>query len=99
MAVRPNKHMLAAAGSSDAQQALVGESGAVLAYDKVPFASGAAVFTLDTSTDLLVLHSIQVATESVFYQHVNPRVPALTLHCCQENMMLRQQICASLNLD
>jgi hypothetical protein len=34
--------------------------GAAGVYDRVPFAAAAAVWTLDTSTDIFLLHSFQV---------------------------------------
>ena len=34
-------------------------------YDRVPFAAASAVWSLDTSTDVLLLHSVQAIT--LFY--------------------------------
>ncbi|KAK9804274.1 hypothetical protein WJX72_004315 [[Myrmecia] bisecta] len=43
-----------------AQDVLDGQAGALAAYDRLPLASASAVFTLDTSTDIFLLHSFQV---------------------------------------
>ncbi len=40
--------------------------GAAGVYDRVPFAAASAVWTLDTSTDIFLLHSIQVRRYSSF---------------------------------
>ena len=45
---------------SNAKETLQESPGAVGAYDRMPFASAAAVWTLDTSTDIFLLHSLQV---------------------------------------
>lgn len=45
---------------SNAKQTLRDYPGTAGAYDLVPMASASAVFTLDTSTDIFLLHSLQV---------------------------------------
>ena len=45
---------------SNAKQTLLSEPRAAGAYDKVPFASASAIFTMDTSNDIFLLHSFQV---------------------------------------
>ena len=45
---------------SNAKETLQEFPRAVGAYDRMPFASAAAVWTLDTSTDIFLLHSLQV---------------------------------------
>ena len=45
---------------SNAKETLQEFPRAVGAYDRMPLASAAAVWTLDTSTDILLLHSLQV---------------------------------------
>ena len=45
---------------SNAKETLQDFPPAVGAYDRMPFASAAAVWTLDTSTDIFLLHSLQV---------------------------------------
>lgn len=45
---------------SNAKEALQAEPTAAGTYDKVPFASASALFTMDTSNDIFLLHSLQV---------------------------------------
>ena len=52
--------MLAAMEDSPAQQALAAEPQALAAYDRVPAAAASAVFTMDTATDIFLLHTLQV---------------------------------------
>ena len=58
----PDKEMLAAMEPSQDKDTLVGEPLAAAAYDRVPFSTGSCVFTMDTSTDILLLHSMQVVS-------------------------------------
>lgn len=58
--MRPDEGMLAAVEASQARDTLLAEASAAAAYDRVPLASGSCVFTMDTSSDILLLHSIQV---------------------------------------
>ena len=46
--------------ASNAKDTLQSEPAAAGAYDRVPFASASAIFTMDTSNDIFLLHSIQV---------------------------------------
>ena len=46
---------------SNAKEALQGEPEAAGAYDKIPFARASAIFTMDTSNDIFLLHSIQAS--------------------------------------
>jgi hypothetical protein len=62
VAVRPTADMLAAAEDSAAQAVLVAEPGAVGVYDHVPVRAGAAVFTMDTASEVFMLHSGKVST-------------------------------------
>ena len=62
--MRPTPDMLAAAEDSAAQAVLATEPEAVGVYDHVPVRSGAAVFTMDTASEVFMLHSgkvIQIA--------------------------------------
>ena len=52
--------MLAAMEPSAAQQALATELRALAAYDRVPCAAASAVFTMDTATEIFLLHTLQV---------------------------------------
>jgi hypothetical protein len=60
VAVRPTPEMLAAAEDSAAQAVLAAEPGAVGVYDHVPVRGGAAVFTMDTASEVFMLHSGKV---------------------------------------
>lgn len=51
--------MLGAAEDSAALRALLSDPAAVAAYDRVPAQAAQGVFTLDTATDMFVLHSGQ----------------------------------------
>jgi len=63
VAVRPTPEMLAAAGDSAAQALLAAEPEAVAAYDHVPVRAAAAVFTMDTASEVFMLHSAKVGEE------------------------------------
>lgn len=60
MATEPTAGMMQAAEECAAKTALQGTDGAVGAYDKLPMASASCLFTMDTSTDIFILHSFQV---------------------------------------
>ena len=62
MAVRPTAEMLAAAEDSAAQAVLAAEPEAVGVYDHVPVRAGAAVFTMDTASEVFMLHSGKVGS-------------------------------------
>lgn len=62
VAVRPTAEMLAAAEDSAAQSVLVAEPEAVGVYDHVPVRAGAAVFTMDTASEVFMLHSGKVSS-------------------------------------
>ena len=62
MAVRPTAEMLAAAEDSAAQAVLAAEPEAVGVYDHVPVRAGAAVFTMDTASEVFMLHSGKVSS-------------------------------------
>lgn len=55
---------VAASEETDAKAALVATPGAVGAYDKVPFQSASAVFTFDTSSATITVHSFQASAFS-----------------------------------
>ena len=57
----PKAEDVAAMEESNARETLQEFPAAAGAYDRMPFASAAAVWTLDTSTDIFLLHSFQVA--------------------------------------
>ena len=56
-AVRPNAAQLAECEQTEAVVALLGEPGAVGAWDRVPLSAAGAVFTLDTAKETFELHS------------------------------------------
>ena len=60
MAMPPKAEDVAAMEESNARATLQEFPKAAGAYDRMPFASAAAVWTLDTSTDIFLLHSFQV---------------------------------------
>jgi len=60
VAATPTAEEVAAMEDSNAKETLRAFPGAAGAYDLVPLASASAVFSLDTSTDILLLHSLQV---------------------------------------
>ena len=70
IAVRPTAQMQSVAEVTAASAALSSEAEAVGAYDHVPFTSAAAVFTMDTASEVFVLHSAQVLS----------LLPSLTCH-------------------
>lgn len=49
-----------AAEQSHAQEAMLSDDGAVGAYDHVPMASAAGVYTFDTASEVFMLHSAKV---------------------------------------
>lgn len=49
---------------SNAKEALQAEPQAAGAYDRVPFANASAIFTMDTSNDIFLVHSLQVCTNN-----------------------------------
>lgn len=54
-------------------------------YDRMPFASAAAVWTLDTSTEIFLLHSFQVcyaALAAFFGKARNKRGVCTQWDCC-----------------
>lgn len=58
----PSREDVEAMEDSSAKETLREFPAAAGAYDRVPVASASAVWTLDTSTDIFLLHSIQVQT-------------------------------------
>lgn len=65
MALPPSRNAVAAMEDCNAKDTLQAEPAAAGAYDCIPLAAVSAVFTLDTSTDLFVMHSIQVEFLSI----------------------------------
>lgn len=59
-AVRPTAEMMATAEASPALNILQAEPSAVGAYDCLPMASTAAVYTFDTASEVFMLHSAKV---------------------------------------
>jgi hypothetical protein len=61
VAIAPTPEMLGSVERTAARTALeaTAAQGAIAAYDRVPFVSAAAVFTMDTSSDIFMLHSGQ----------------------------------------
>src|SRR4051812_33322608 len=57
VAMRPTAEMLAGSEDTHALAALLSEPSAVAAYDHVPVRSAAAVFTMDTASEVFMLHS------------------------------------------
>lgn len=57
---------------SNAKEALQAEPEAAGAYDKIPFASASAIFTMDTSNDIFLVHSIQACV--YLYTRILPDV-------------------------
>ena len=60
MTTKPTPAMMGGMEASNAQTVLLAEPGAVAAYDLVPCKAASAVFTMDTSTDIFLLHTLQV---------------------------------------
>lgn len=58
-AIRPSPDMLTGCEETPALRALLADPAAVVAYDRVPATAATGVFTLDTATDMFVLHSGQ----------------------------------------
>jgi len=52
--------MLDLSEDCDAKSTLVQTQGCVGAYDKMPLASASCLFTMDTSSDIFIMHSFQV---------------------------------------
>ena len=61
VAAAPSKSMLDLSEDCDAKSALVQTQGCVGAYDKMPLASASCLFTMDTSSDIFIMHSFQVS--------------------------------------
>lgn len=57
-AVRPTPTQLADCEPSEALAAVLAEPGAVGAFDRVPFSSAGAVFSLDTARETMQLHAL-----------------------------------------
>ena len=66
----PDKEMLAGMEASQAKDTLLAESQAAGAYDRLPLSSASCVFSMDTSTDVLLLHSLQVPMRSLLRQRL-----------------------------
>ena len=60
VAMPPSRVDVEAMEDSSARETLLEFPSAAGVYDRVPFSSASAVWTLDTSTDIFLLHSIQV---------------------------------------
>lgn len=58
-ALRPPPALLVGVEDTPALQALLADPSAVVAYDRVPASAANGVFTLDTATEMFVLHSGQ----------------------------------------
>ena len=67
VAMVPDSDMLAAMEASQAVDTMRSEPQAAAAYDRIPFSSGSCVFTMDTSSEILLLHSMQVG--SIMHAH------------------------------
>lgn len=67
IAVRPTADMQSSSESTAALDTLNSEPNAVGAYDHVPFASAAAVFTMDTASEVFILHSAQVQALVIYH--------------------------------
>lgn len=61
VAMVPSKEMQEATEKTAASHVLKAEPRAAAAYDHVPFKSATCVYTLDTSTNIFLMHSIQVS--------------------------------------
>ncbi len=61
VATAPSKSMLELSEDCDAKSTLVQTQGCVGAYDKMPLASASCLFTMDTSSDIFIMHSFQVS--------------------------------------
>ncbi len=61
VAMPPAQDAVKGMEDSNAKEALQAEPEAAGAYDKIPFANASAIFTMDTSNDIFLLHSIQVS--------------------------------------
>ncbi|KAL0030394.1 hypothetical protein WJX79_000988 [Trebouxia sp. C0005] len=59
VATAPSKSMLELSEDCDAKSTLVQTQGCVGAYDKMPLASASCLFTMDTSSDIFIMHSFQ----------------------------------------
>ena len=58
--MQPTEEMVEAAEQSHAQEAMLSDDRAVGAYDHVPMASAAGVYTFDTASEVFMLHSAKV---------------------------------------
>ncbi|KAL0047976.1 hypothetical protein WJX82_004829 [Trebouxia sp. C0006] len=59
VAAAPSKSMLDLSEDCNAKSTLVQTQGCVGAYDKMPLASASCLFTMDTSSDIFIMHSFQ----------------------------------------
>ncbi|KAK9862508.1 hypothetical protein WJX84_009406 [Apatococcus fuscideae] len=59
VAMAPSSSMQEGLGQNAATKALKAEPQAAAAYDHIPFKSASCVYTLDTSTNIFLMHSIQ----------------------------------------
>lgn len=62
VAAAPSEGMLASTEDCAAKATLVAASGSVAAYDKVPLAAASCLFTMDTATNIFLMHSFQVGS-------------------------------------
>lgn len=60
VATAPSESMLESSEDCAAKATLMATSGSAGAYDKVPLAAASCLFTMDTSTDIFLMHSFQV---------------------------------------
>ena len=60
VATAPSEAMLQATEACAARSTIVQTAGSVGAYDKMPLASASCLFTMDTSSDIFIMHSFQV---------------------------------------
>ena len=61
VAMPASKQAIDGMEDSNAKETLLAEPKAAGAYDKIPFKSASAIFTMDTSNDIFLLHSIQAS--------------------------------------
>ena len=57
--------MLDLSEDCNAKSTLVQTQGCVGAYDKMPLASASCLFTMDTSSDIFIMHSFQVCDDCI----------------------------------
>ena len=60
VAAAPSDSMLEDCEDCAAKATVLAHRGCVGAYDKVPLAAASCLFTMDTSTDIFLMHSFQV---------------------------------------